>query len=131
MVNIEGISKGKEIIRRVVVLDSNKCYFRPHVQAAMARSPIHVKNGDPVLHNTHAYLGRRTVFNLALPTKGKGMVIKKRLRRRAGLVTVKCDAHNWMSAVIKTFDHPYFSVTDERGAFEMTDVPPVKYKLTA
>ncbi len=129
VVNIEGISKGKKIIRRVVVLDNNKCYFRPHVQAAVARSPIHVKNSDPVLHNTHAYLGRRTVFNLALPTKG--LVIKKKLRRRAGLVTVKCDAHNWMRAVIKTFDHPYFSVTDERGAFEITDVPPGKYKLTA
>jgi len=31
---------------------------------------LDVVNNDPVLHNTHGYYGKRTVFNLALPNKG-------------------------------------------------------------
>lgn len=129
VVSIEGISKGKKITKSMVVLDNNKCRFQPHAQAAVAGSEIDVKNSDPKLHNTHAYLGKITVFNLALPNQGQ--VIKKKLRPQPGLVTVKCDAHNWMSAVIPTFDHPYFSISDEKGAFDIGDIPPGKYKLVA
>ena len=129
VVNIEGINKGKKITKGVVILDNNKCYFQPHAQAALAGSEIDVKNSDPKLHNTHAYLGKITVFNLAMPIQGQ--VIKKKLRPQPGLMTVKCDAHAWMSAVIKTFDHPYFATSDDGGAFTITDVPPGKYKLVA
>ena len=33
------------------------------------------------------------------------------------------DIHVWMSAWWLILDHPYFAVTDDRGAFEIPDVP--------
>jgi len=32
-----------------------------------------------------------------------------------------------MQAYIHVFDHPFFAVTDERGAFSMTNIPAGKY----
>ena len=35
---------------------------------------------------------------------------------------VKCDVHPWMRAVVRTFDHPYFTTTDAQGHFRL-EVP--------
>jgi hypothetical protein len=34
-----------------------------------------------------------------------------------------------MNAWVISLDHPYFSVTDERGRYRITDVPPGHYRL--
>ena len=36
-----------------------------------------------------------------------------------------------MSAIIAVMDHPYYSVTDEKGEFTITDVPVGSYKVQA
>ena len=89
---------------------------------------MEIINSDPVLHNTHGFLGRRTVFNVALPDQG--MRIKKRLRR-PGIVRVECDAHGWMLSWIYAAENPYYAVTAADGTFTLTDVPPGSYTLVA
>jgi hypothetical protein len=44
---------------------------------------------------------------------------------------VRCDAHPFMQARVSVFEHPYFSVTDPIGRFELTQVPPGTYTLRA
>ncbi len=72
VVTLEDIEKGKKALPvKGAVLDNLDCVFEPHVQAVTKGTTVTIVNSDPVLHNTHAYLGgRRTAFNLALPTKG-------------------------------------------------------------
>lgn len=36
---------------------------------------------------------------------------------------ITCDIHPWMKGYVWVFDHPYFSVTDENGAFEIPLAP--------
>jgi len=36
-----------------------------------------------------------------------------------------------MNAEILVVSHPYYAVTDERGEFELTDVPPGQYEIVA
>ncbi|MBI2370863.1 MAG: carboxypeptidase regulatory-like domain-containing protein [Deltaproteobacteria bacterium] len=110
------------------VLDNNKCHFVPHVQAVVAGTEIEVRNSDPVLHNTHSYLDKRTVFNLALPLQGQKI---RRKLSKPGIVEVKCDAHDWMRGWIVVREHPYFGVSEANGAYRIENVPPGKYKLTA
>ncbi len=43
----------------------------------------------------------------------------------------KCDVHGWMNAYAGVLDHPYFAVTGEDGTFEIKNLPPGTYKLTA
>jgi hypothetical protein len=67
------------------------------------------------------------VFNLAMPIKGQMLPTKL---TRAGLIRLQCDAgHSWMNAWVHVFDHPHHAVTDERGHFEIRDVPPGTYTL--
>ncbi len=129
VVTIEGIEKGKKAAPvKGAVLDNSHCVFKPHVQAVTKGSTLTIMNSDPMLHNTHAYVGgKRTAFNLALPLKDQK--IKKKLKR-PGMYSNKCDAgHTWMSAYIYVSKHPYYAVTDQSGKFEITDVPPGTYTL--
>ncbi len=49
----------------------------------------------------------------------------------AGLVTLRCDIHDHMRALILVLDTPHFVVTDEDGRFELRGIPPGRYVLKA
>jgi hypothetical protein len=61
--------------------------------------------------------GAKAVFNVAMPLEG--MTLKKPLPAAPGTVHVRCDLHPWMRAVVRTFDHPYFTTTDAEGRFRL------------
>jgi hypothetical protein len=125
---LEGVARGKKPGAEVV-LDNHRCVFVSHVTAVMAGERARVKNSDAILHNTHGFLGKPTVFNLALPNRDQMIDITKRLTK-PGLVRVVCDAHPHMSAWMIVHDSPYYAVTDERGAFRIDAIPPGTYKVT-
>ena len=125
---IEGVTRGKKG-GGDVVLDNHRCVFVHHVTATMAGEKTRVKNSDAILHNTHGFLGKPTVFNLALPNKDQMIDITKRLTK-PGVIRVLCDAHPHMAAWMIVHDSPYFAVTDDKGAFRIDGIPPGSYKVT-
>ena len=130
VIYLEGITKGKKADARELHLDNIKCQFVPHVLAVMVEQPAVVKNSDPILHNTHGFQDKVTVFNLALPIQHQRINIKSKVKR-PGVIQVLCDAHTHMSAWVVVRENPYFAVTDESGAFRIDNVPPGKYKVGA
>lgn len=127
---IEGISKGKKIGTKEAVLDNNKCLFVPHVHAVTTSTPTKIKNSDPILHNTHGFGSKKTAFNLALPNKDQVIDITRRIKE-PGVMDIQCDAHSHMRAWMVVRPDPYVAVTDDRGAFQITDIPPGAYKVMA
>ena len=125
---VQGVARGKKPTSDVVV-DNHRCVFVSHVTAAMPGERARVKNSDPILHNTHGFFGKPTVFNLALPNRDQMIDITKRLTR-PGVVRVLCDAHPHMFGWIVLHDSPYFAVTDEQGAFTIDGIPPGTYRVT-
>jgi plastocyanin len=125
---LEGVARGKKG-EADVVLDNHRCVFVHHVTVTMPGERARVKNSDPILHNTHGFLGKTTVFNLALPNKDQMIEVTKRLTR-PGVVRVVCDAHPHMAAWMIVHDSPYYAVSDERGAFKIDGIPPGSYKVT-
>jgi plastocyanin len=108
-------------------LDQKHCRYEPHVQALTVGTPLSLMNDDAVLHNVHANEESMTVFNVAMPIKGQKLPIPM---RKPGLMKLQCDAgHTWMNGWIYVFDHPYFAVTDDGGAFTIKDVPPGEHTL--
>jgi plastocyanin len=108
-------------------LNNVKCVFEPRVQV-IAPGKLDVVNKDPVLHNTHGFYGKRTVFNLALPNQDQAIETEL---DRPGTVRVECDAHGWMLGWVYVAENPYFAVTGEDGSFTIGDVPPGDYTLIA
>jgi hypothetical protein len=128
VVRIEGIKQGKKADPANLTLDNKNCEFEPRVSWVLTGSNLVAKNSDPILHNTHLYLseGNKNLFNIALPNQGQQ--IEKPLKK-AGLVDVKCDAHEWMQAWVVVSDHPYVAVTGDDGSFTLDNVPPGDYTL--
>lgn len=129
VLSIEGVSAPAGL-QQPVRITQKKCWFEPHVQVAQVGATLEIVNGDRILHNIHSYLepSKRTIFNLAQPIQNQ---VNKVALKDDGVITVKCDIHNWMSAYIVVKKHPYFAISDENGFFRIGNVPPGRYKLQA
>lgn len=129
IVYLKGVAKGKDwgAPDRVPVLENKSCEFVPAIQV-IRTGAIAIHNSDPVLHNTRAFYGRRTAFNVALPNLGDQVTQEL---PRPGMVRVECDAHGWMLAHVFVADSPYYALTGEDGGFRITDIPPGDYTLVA
>jgi len=127
VVTVEGVREGRKPERdAAIVLDNRLCRFEPHVQTAEVGQWVELRNSDPILHNADARMGQETLFNVALTP---GREVRKPLAR-AGLIAVTCDVrHTWMKAYIAVADHPYHTVTDAEGAYEIRDLPPGAYTV--
>ncbi|OPY92278.1 MAG: hypothetical protein A4E73_01291 [Syntrophaceae bacterium PtaU1.Bin231] len=128
IVYLKGVAKGKKWERpqKTPELVNKDCRFHPRVQVIPAGMKVAIVNDDPVLHNTHGFLIKTTVFNVAMPKSG--MRVERPLQR-PGLVRVECDAHGWMLAWIYVADSPYYMMTGKDGAFSIGDVPPGNHTL--
>jgi hypothetical protein len=129
VVYLKGVQKGKALEKPAKKPEINnlKCEFVPHVQAFPVGTIV-VVNSDPVMHNTHAFHGKATVFNLALPVKGQRV---ERPLTKPGMVRIECDTHGWMLAWVYAADNPYYAVTQKDGTFTIDGVPPGSYTLVA
>ena len=111
------------------VLDQKGCMYSPHVQAIQTGQELLIKNSDATLHNIHSMPKINPVFNFAMPKVVKEKSIK--IEKAEHAMYVKCDVHPWMKAYISVFDHPYFSVTDDSGRYQIDNVPPGTYEVVA
>lgn len=128
VVALDGVTAGKAWSGGSPTVDNVKCRFEPRVSVGQKGAELSARNSDAVLHNTHLYLkkgGRaKNLKNIALPNKDQ--VLKYKMKK-AGLVDIRCDAHEWMQAWVWVSEHPYVAVTDAAGSFTMTDVPAGTY----
>jgi len=140
VVYLEEIEKGKPNPKGVeVLIDQKGCQYTPHVTIVPMRSKVKFGSSDPILHNVHVYKSSpddphdksRTVLNTAMKDdKVPDVPLGRRIMRRPGFYYVRCDAgHIWMSAYVWVTEHPYYALTDEKGNFELTDVPAGTYTL--
>ncbi|HEY6191559.1 MAG TPA: carboxypeptidase regulatory-like domain-containing protein [Bacteroidota bacterium] len=110
-------------------IDQRGCTYHPHVFGMMANQPLEIVNSDATLHNIHALPKNSTPFNMAQPKQGMKNV--KTFATSEVMVKVKCDVHSWMAAYVGVLDHPFYSVTDDKGSFEIKGLPAGDYEVEA
>lgn len=101
--------------------------FVPHTVAVTVGSSVAFPNDDPFFHNVFS-LSRGASFNLGRYPSGSS---RSQVFNRAGIVKVFCEIHSQMSAVVRVFDHGWFTVPAEDGTFAIDDVPPGDHTLVA
>lgn len=128
IVYLKEVPKGKrwDKPKKTPTINNRKCNFEPHVQVMPAGMNLAILNSDPVLHNTHGFLIKATVFNVAMPKQGMRV---ERPIKKPGIVRVECDAHGWMLAWIYAADNPYYAITGKDGTFSIPAVPPGEYTM--
>jgi plastocyanin len=112
-----------------IAIDQKNCMYVPRVVAAVVGQRIVAKNGDPVLHNVHAFLGASTLFNKGM-TNEKAAPLEQ-VARQEGVVKWKCDVHPWMRGYVGVSRNGLQAVTGDAGAFRIENVPPGDYTIEA
>lgn len=112
-----------------VVVDQVDCTYKPRMQMALVGQKVVAKNGDPILHNVHTYLGAATVFNKGMPNAQAKPITH--VANKAGVIRWQCDVHDWMRAYVGVNKNPYQAITGPDGTFQIADIPPGKYTVEA
>jgi hypothetical protein len=127
VVFLKNVSRGKamEVPEPRRFLDQKHCRYEPHILLVPQEAELHMKSSDATLHTIH--MEGAASYNLPFPFTHQ---VISRTMPTAGLVNVRCNGgHTWMNAQILVVPHPYYTVTDESGVFELTNVPPGEYEI--
>ncbi len=109
-------------------LDQKKCRYEPHVLAMPVDSELKIHTSDPVNHNIHTYSFDNDPINIMFTPNQEAY---SQDMEEAEIIKVECDLHSWMTAWVVVTPNSYFAVSSDDGSYEVPDVPPGKYKLTA
>lgn len=103
--------------------DQRICVFRPHVLVVQTNQLVKVLNDDAVAHNTHTYPKRNSPFNQTVAPNDRSGIELKYGRAETLPFQVGCDIHPWMVAYHLPVDHPWATVSQADGSFEIKNVP--------
>lgn len=128
------VSKGLEgkhfaVPQEPVTIDQKGCWFRPRVLGVQVGQAFDVTNSDPVTHNIHPMPKDNREWNHS-QGPGDPPMHRKFTHVEIG-IPVKCNIHAWMHADINVVDSPYFAVTKDDGSFDLPNLPPGTYTVTA
>jgi len=103
--------------------------FQPSLLPLQVGARVEFPNLDDTYHNIFSFspakrfdLGRYRANETPVPS----VVFEV-----PGLVTLRCDIHEHMRALILVLDTPHFVITDPEGNFRLTGLPAGRYMLKA
>ncbi len=116
----------ESVLKNPIEIDNKDCRFAPHALFVRAGQVLRMKNSDDVGHNCHGKMFNNE-FNINIPTGEFVDLTLKENEKVPG--SIVCDIHPWMDAVILVRDEPYVAITDDKGNFEIKNVPAGTWKF--
>ena len=114
-------------IRKNPVMDQKNLIFTPRVLPILVGSTVDFPNSDKVRHSVYTTKSSCCKFNLGTYPSGQTKQVKC---NKPGVITLLCNVHAEMVGYIVVCPTPHFAVTNRKGEFTITGVPPGKHKLT-
>lgn len=97
--------------------------FIPHILPITKNSTVYFLNEDQFFHNVYSLTpGAR--FNIGRRPPGSPYPIQI---KQTGIITLACDIHSHMKSYILSLETPYFTRANEKGNFELKDLPDGAY----
>lgn len=112
---------------RTAVIDQIHRAFVPSLLPIEVGTEVRFPNHDQIHHHVYSF-SRTKSFELPLY---KGEDAAPVFFDKPGVVKIGCNIHDWMSAIIFVAPTPYFALSDESGAFVLSNLPPGTYSLAA
>ena len=109
-----------------VEVDQKDCMYDPRLSTAVVGQKIVAKNGDPILHNVHTYLGSATLFNKGMPNDKVPPI--EYVAKEEGVIKWKCDVHPWMRGYTGVSKSGLQALSKD-GTYKIENVPPGKYTV--
>jgi plastocyanin len=125
---LEGAGRGDGTGRPAKLLDQVHCRYVPHATGVQVGQTLVFRSSDPTIHNVHYAAQKNKSRNFGMTAAGQE---KPQTFTEPEFILVKCDVHPWMNAWIGVFENPYFAVTGEDGAFELTGLPAGTHNVVA
>jgi plastocyanin len=112
--------------KQIVQRDLN---FVPAILPVQTGTKVAFPNLDDTYHNIFSFSPAKR-FDLGR-YRGDERPIPSVVFDVPGLVTVRCDIHEHMRALILVLDTPHFALSDAEGRFRLSGLPSGRYKLKA
>ncbi|HUG11131.1 MAG TPA: carboxypeptidase regulatory-like domain-containing protein [Opitutaceae bacterium] len=113
----------------VTQVEQKDLMFSPSLLPIRTGTRVEFPNMDDTYHNVFSYsppkrfdLGRFRADERPVPSQ---------VFEESGLVTLRCDIHDHMRALILVLDTPHFVVTGEDGRFALEGIPPGRHVVKA
>jgi hypothetical protein len=151
VVFLEHLDRGKPFEQSTPNIEAKDCRFLPFVNLVRDQHDITVVNMDPAMHDIQAYetshLGPRVLFNVPLPIskrypheaglsahfhkhfEGQPVTLHINMTKGRRVFTMQCGFHAYMESWALVQAHPYYTVTDEQGRFDLSGVPAGTYQV--
>ena len=131
LVWIDSIDAGKplpEVRRETLTIEH--CQFEPRILAVTVKTTINVFSRDHATHQMDFYREGADEPIEHIRTVDEGEVVpSERIASVPGIVEIRCKEHSFARGYVAVFDHPYFAVTDNTGAFKIDGLPPGTYTV--
>lgn len=103
--------------------------FVPALLPIQVGTKVEFPNQDQAFHNIFSYSPAKR-FDLGR-YRPEDRPIPSQTFDKPGLISLRCDIHEHMRAVILVLDTPHFTTTDTEGKFKLTGLPQGSYTLKA
>jgi len=117
-----------DVPAEAAVIQQKGCVYEPHVLALRVNQKLQVINSDKCTHNIHPAPANNREWNKA---QVAGSTVEVTFPREEVGIPFKCNVHPWMRSYLAVFKHPYFAVTGKDGSFDLSNLPPGTYTISA
>src|SRR5262245_12923587 len=110
-----------------VTVDQRHLSFTPTVLVVRVGTAVEFPNNDRVFHNVFSFRDGKK-FDLGMYPTGT----PKRIRfDKPGLARLFCNIHPHMAAYVMAVDTPFYALSNDRGEFTISGIPPGTYTYHA
>lgn len=124
----KGMAYPKLRTGKTITISQRGYQFRPPVLAAQTGTPVIFPNMDDEFHHVFTY-SKPYFFDLGRFRKTE--TPERQILDKPGLIKIYCEIHKHMRCRLLVLDTPWFAVTDTRGSFKITGIPPGEYEIKA